>query len=136
MFGRNKKIISKNTSSSIQSSRGKSTITVNGKTITVKGNNISVANGRIIVDGKVMEEGLSGDVNVILSGDIKHIDVTGSVTVNGDVFGDIDAGSSVNVSGNITGYVDAGSSVSANNITGDVDAGSSVNANNINGGVS
>ena len=94
-------------------------ITVNGETITVKGDNISVVNGKVIVDGVVIKEGLTGDVHVKFEGNLAKLDAT-NVTVNGSVIGDVNC-TSLKVSGSINGDVDA-TNVSASEILGKVDA--------------
>ena len=95
------------------------TITINGKTTTVNGNNIQVINDRIIVNGKVIESGLSGIVKVEFTGDLANLDATNAV-VNGNVKGDVDS-TNITVNGDIGGDVDA-TNVTAKVIHGNVDA--------------
>jgi len=96
------------------------TITVNGRSISVSGSSVSVVNGKIIVDGKVIEEGLSGDVHVKWEGDLASLkcnscDITGNVSgdVNtneikcGDVGGDVKANEVK--CGNVAGSIKANS---------------------------
>ena len=90
--------------------RGFLRITINGKTITCSGINIVISNGKVIVDGKTIQECNSGDVKVTIEGDVNKIDCGGSCEVSGDVKGDIDAGGS-ETCGNVSGDIDAGGSV-------------------------
>lgn len=100
-------------------------IIINGKSISVRGNNISVVNGKVFVDGKLVEEGLSGDVNISFTGELANLKTSGSATINGIVKGNVDAGGSVKC-GDVFKNVDAGGSVQCGNVGGDVDAGGSI----------
>lgn len=101
------------------------TIVINGKRIAVSGNNITVINDQVLVDGKVVETGLSGIVEVKFEGDLANLRCSGSATVNGEVKGNVEAGGSIKCS-NVGKSVDAGGSVSCGNVGGDIDAGGSV----------
>ena len=94
-------------------------ITINGETITVKGNNISVINGKVIVDGVTIKEGLSGEVKIKFEGNLANLDAT-NVTVNGSVIGDVNC-TRLQVDGSINGDVDA-TNVNASEIIGNVTA--------------
>lgn len=94
-------------------------ITINGKTFEVYGNNIKIINDKVIVDGVVVTEGLSGEVTVKFEGDLAKLDAT-SVTVHGNVIGDINC-TSLQVTGSVNGDVDA-TNVKASEIIGNVDA--------------
>lgn len=61
--------------------RGFLRITINGKTITCSGINIVISNGKVIVDGKTIQECNSGDIKVTIEGDVNKIDCGGSVEV-------------------------------------------------------
>lgn len=101
-------------------------VTINGKTINVKGNNISVINNKIYVDGNIIETGeLSGDVHIIVDGNINKLETGSSATIKGDVLGDVKSGTSTTCQ-NINGSVKAGTSVSCGNVDGDVKAGTSI----------
>ena len=100
-------------------------ITINGKTITCLGTNIVINNGKVIVDGKTIQESNSGDIKVTIEGDVNKIDCGGSVEVHGNS-GSIDCGGSCEVSGDVKGDIDAGGSVTCGNVSGDIDAGGSV----------
>ena len=86
------------------------TIIINGNKIQVAGNNISVNNDSVYVDWKLVQGGLQGIVKLEFKGDLVQLKSSASVTVNGDVKGNVDAGGSVSC-GHIGGSVDAGSSV-------------------------
>ena len=45
-------------------------ITINGKTITCSGSNVVINNGKVIVDGKTIQECSSGDIKV--SSEVLH----------------------------------------------------------------
>ena len=68
---------------SIGKMKANNVININGKSISVQGNNISIMNGTVYVDGKLVEEGLSGDVRITFEGDLASLDTSASVTVNG-----------------------------------------------------
>ena len=102
-----------------------SNVTVNGKTIRVSGRNISVVNNRVIVDGKVVSESLSGYVTIIVEGSCGNLKASGNVEVNGDC-GNIDCGGTCTVKGNVSGDIDAGGSITCGNVGGSIDAGGSV----------
>jgi len=99
-------------------------ININGKSISVKGNGISIINDKVYVNGKLIEEGLSGGVEITFMGDLASLNVDGSATVNGNV-GSVDAGGSVNC-GDVGKSVDAGGSVNCGTVGGDINAGGSV----------
>lgn len=99
-------------------------ISINGKKTSVVGNNIKVrasGNNRsyVSVNGVVIEDGLTGIVEIKFEGDLANLDAT-HVTLNGNVSGDVDC-THLNMTGDINGDVDA-THVSANNIKGKVDA--------------
>lgn len=83
------------------------TIIINGRQISVTGRNISVINDKVIVDGVIVEEGLSGHVEISFVGDLATLKTNGSATIEGNVMGNVDAGGSVNC-GDVKGSVDAG----------------------------
>ena len=100
------------------------TIIVNGVKIEARGGNITVRSGKVMVDGTSIE--IKDDVrDVHIEGNVGCIYADGSVTVKGNVTGDVDAGGSVEC-GNVGGDVDAGGSVEAKDVAGDIDAGGSV----------
>ena len=100
-------------------------IVINGKTINTNGTCVSINNGRIVVDGKVLQDNLCGDINVVIHGDVNKIDCEGSVEVDGNS-GNIDCGGSASVGGYVNGNVDCGGSCTCGNVSGDIDAGGSV----------
>lgn len=93
-------------------------ITVNGKSYICSGKNIVVRNGKVIVDGELIEEGLSGNVHIHFNGDLASLDCT-DATISGNVMGDVNA-TSLRCN-DINGNVDA-TSVKCNIVTGKVDA--------------
>lgn len=99
-------------------------VTINGKAIECNGSNIDIQNGEVIVEGKTIGE-YSGDVLVIVDGDVEKLNCAGSVEVKGNS-GCIDCGGSCTIGGSVNGDIDAGGSVSCGNVSGDIDAGGSV----------
>ena len=81
-------------------------ITINGKTITCSGNSVVINGDNIIVDGKIIQN-CTGDIRVVIDGNVDKIECAGSVEVHGDA-GNIDCGGTC---GNVTGDIDAGGSV-------------------------
>jgi hypothetical protein len=103
-----------------------STVNVNGKTIRVHGSNISIINGKIIVDGKPIQEALDEpNITVIVEGDCQTLSTYGNVEVRGSV-GNVDCRGSCHVEGNVTGNIDASGSVTCGDVSGDIDAHGSV----------
>ena len=109
------------------------TVTVNGKTYV--GNDLQIINGKVLVDGREVDNGLSGVVEVrVLEGTIGQLKTDASVTCQ-NVTGNIDAGGSVTVKGDVGGKVDAGGSVNCGDVGQSVDAGVSVNCGAVQGNV-
>ena len=95
-------------------------ITINGKTIPCTGNRVHINNGKVFVDGQVIQECV-GDINIIIDGDVNGVECNGNVEVHGNAW-DIKCGGSCSVKGNVTGYIDARGSVTCGDVTGDIDA--------------
>ncbi len=102
-----------------------SSVTINGQTITCSGSNVVIQNGKIIIDGKVIQSNIGNNAEVIINGDVNKIDCSGSVEVHGNS-GSIDCGGSCTVDGDVNGSIDAGGSITCGNVSGDIDAGGSV----------
>ena len=102
-----------------------SNVMFNSKTITCSGKNIVIKDNKIIVDGKVLEDNLIGNIAVVVNGDVSCLECDGSVEVHGNS-GAIDCGGSCTIDGNVSGDIDAGGSVTCGNVEGDIDAGGSV----------
>jgi len=101
-------------------------INING--IQIEGNNLNVTmkNGAITINGKHIDalDNLKG-YEVTIEGDVHTLNVSGSVTVNGNVTGNIDAGGSVSCK-DVSGDIDAGGSIKSGKCNGNIDAGGSV----------
>lgn len=106
-------------------------IKINGESHNVKGRNIVVRNGKVIVDGELVKDGLSGTVKIEFEGDLATLDCTTAV-VNGNVKGDVD-GTSITVNGNVGGSLD-GTTIKCGDVGGDVD-GTTVSCGNVQGDV-
>lgn len=91
-------------------------VTINGVTIECKGNDISVVNNTIFVDGKVIE--IDGDYTIQGNSKI-NITCDKSVTVQGNVTGDISAKGNIQC-GNVVGKVSAAGNLACGNIVGKV----------------
>lgn len=61
------------------------------------------------MDGKSIQSGLTGNIEVTIKGDVNNINCTGSVFVHGNVTGNIDCGGSCSCS-DAEGDVDSGGS--------------------------
>lgn len=96
------------------------TIYVNGKSYTVSGNNVSFTNGSLIVDGKIIESGLSGDVHVKWEGDLASLKCN-SCDITGNVAGDVHTNEIK--CGNVGGDIKA-NDVKCGNVTGSIKANS------------
>lgn len=86
---------------------------------------IIAMHGKVIVDGKTIQECNNGDIKVTIEGDVNKIDCGGSVEVHGNA-GSIDCGGCCEVSGDVKGDMDVGGSVICGNVSGDIAAGGSV----------
>ncbi len=99
-------------------------ITINGITKLVSGNNIRVEdvnNSKVVikVDGLVVFESKSQDLNIKFEGDLANLNAT-HVSVSGNVHGNVD-GTHVNIAGDVMGNVD-GTHVTAKQIKRTVNA--------------
>lgn len=99
-------------------------ITINGITKLVSGKNIrvdNVNNSKVVikVDGLVVFESESQDLNIKFEGDLANLNAT-HVSVSGNVHGNVD-GTHINIAGDVMGDVD-GTHVTAREIKGAVDA--------------
>jgi hypothetical protein len=97
-------------------------ITINGKSYA--GRNVAIINGRVLIDGKPQDEGLSGVVEIKVDGDLATLECDAPVTVRGNV-GKLSAGGSVQCD-NVSGNVNAGGSIHCGDVNGIVNAGGSV----------
>lgn len=128
MFDWFKNIINENSNNQnvyMSTSNGKSTVKINGDTYHIEGNNVMIRNGKIIVDGKVVNDEKVNVVKVVITGSCESVSCDGSVEVNGDA-GRVKCGGSCHVGCNVTGNISAGGSVTCGNVEGDVLAGGSV----------
>jgi len=106
-------------------------ITINGETHDVEGNNVVVRRGKVLVNGKVIKDGLTGTVKIEFEGELAHLDCTQAI-VNGDVHGDIDC-TTITVNGDVSGDVD-GTTIKCGDVGGDVD-GTTVTCGKVKGDV-
>ncbi|EOO11365.1 hypothetical protein [Bacillus cereus] len=107
-------------------------ITYNGNTY--YGNSIQISNGAVFIDGVLQTEGLKGNLNIKVEGDIGQLITDAPTTIDGNVLGNLRSRGSVTCR-NVQGYVDAGGSVTAHDVGGDVDAGGSVRCGKVGGSI-
>lgn len=100
-------------------------ITINGTTISCSGNNVVISNGKVIVDGNIIQTDIGNNAQVKIYGDINKVECSGSVEVHGNS-GSIDCGGGCTVDGNVNGDIDCGGSCTCGEVSGDIDAGGSV----------
>lgn len=104
---------------------------INGESHDVEGNNVVVRRGKVLVNGKVIKDDLSGTVKIEWEGDLASLDCTQAV-VNGDVHGDVD-GVTISVNGDVSGDLD-GTTIKCGDVAGDVD-GTTVTCGKVKGDV-
>ena len=100
-------------------------VVINRKTYA--GNSVVVQNDVVIIDGVVQGNGetLTGIVKIVVTGDLVSLHTDRSVSISGDVNGDVQAGGSVSCK-NIAGNTSSGGSVRCGQIGGSIMAGGSV----------
>lgn len=110
-------------------------ITIGGKRLTYEGNNVTIRNGTVMVDGKVVTGGEKTEGLVIekIEG-ATNIEAYESLTIHGNVQGDVDARKSLSC-GDVEGDVRADSSVNCGDINGDLYANGSANCGDVGGNV-
>lgn len=114
---------------SVNSTGGRNHVVVNGVSYDLPPGNVSINNGVIYVNGQRFDTGgapAAGVVEVRIVGEALAVTSDASVTVEGDVRGNVQAGGSVKC-GNVGGSVSAGGSIKADGkLGGNVSAGGSV----------
>lgn len=105
-------------------------ITINGKSYICSGNSIVVKNGKLLVDGDLITEGLSGNVVVSFTGDLANLSCA-DAKVTGDVKGNVNC---ADLECHDIGGKVSGADVKCNDINGDVNA-ADIKCNNITGRV-
>lgn len=114
------------------------TVHINGKQYDVPDNaNISVIGDLLYVTGIPYSDSPLSDakIEIKIEGPVFSVSAErGSITVDGNIGGDVKAGGSVSTNGNIGGNVSAGGSVKCNDVlNGNVSAGGSIKAGMVNG---
>lgn len=74
------------------------------------GSNVVIQNGIVTVDGVTLDGSLEGVVEIKIEGTLKLLKTDSSVSMVGEILGNVDAGGSV-TAGNVKGSIDAGGSV-------------------------
>lgn len=98
---------------------------INGKTFAWSGGSMEINNGKVIVDGRIIDEYNSGDIRVIIKGDVNKIECAGSVEVHGNAT-KINCCGSCEVGGDVNGDIIAAGPVTCKNSTGNVSTGGSI----------
>lgn len=108
-------------------------IVVNGTTVEIPdGSDVSVVGDQVIVNNKGTK--FSGDLKIEVIGGLINLRAErGSVTVNGDVKGNVDASGSITVKGNVGGKADASGNIQCGDVNGSVDAGGNIMCGKISG---
>lgn len=91
-----------------------SSVTINGRRISIDGDgdiNVVSRGGEIIVNGRSIASGLSGRVELAITGTVGSVEADGSVQC-GDVGGNVSAGGSVTCR-DVSGQASAGGSIRA-----------------------
>ena len=104
-------------------------VVINGQVFETEGN-ISVVNGRVVVGGKTLTELKETTIRIEVVGDLISLTTDSSVSVNGNVRGNVDAHGSIQIDGSVGGNVKAGGSVQCGNVGGNMGAGGSIICNN------
>jgi cytoskeletal protein CcmA (bactofilin family) len=88
-----------------------SRVTINGQTFEAEGS-ISIINGRVIVGNKTVTELKEATVRIEVIGNLTSLTTDSSVSVTGNVDGNVDAGGSIQIGGNVQATtIDAGGSI-------------------------
>ena len=99
----------------------------NGKVTTIKGGSIQIVNGKILTDGKAVEEINTDEkvINITIEGNVERLEVDycNEITVNGDAKRVRANCGNVNIKGNVSGDVHANcGSITCGNVEGDCHA--------------
>lgn len=95
------------------------TFNING--VSLVGNNIQIANGKIIIDGKIIDTGEAKNISVSVQGDVNSIqaDACNQIGVIGNVKMVKTTSGDVDITGNVDGNVNTVSGdVSCNKVNG------------------
>jgi len=97
-------------------------VVIDGKSFS--GSNISISNGKVTVDGVVQDGSLSGDVNVVIHGDVQMIESQSGIVTAQNV-GEINTGSGDVKCGDVGGSIRTGSGdVDCSTVAGNIRTGS------------
>lgn len=105
---------------------------INGKTY--NGNSISIQGDRVIIDGNIVESVNKGIKIEIVHGPIDSIYSDKSLTIVGNINGNVAAGGSVSCD-TVVGNITTKKSVACDDVEGDIFAGGSVNCDKVTGNV-
>ena len=108
-------------------------IVIGDRKITVDdGSNITISGGTVSVGGSKVAS--YGEEKVELIGGVNNLSSDRSITVKGNVIGDVHAGGSVSCN-DVGGSIKTSGSVSCEQVEGNVNAGGSVNCDEVRGDV-
>ncbi|UUV46557.1 hypothetical protein [Bacillus phage vB_BanS-Thrax3] len=106
-----------------------SSITINGQTYV--GNNITMDNGKVIVDGVEQDVIHKEPIQLTVNCNVEKIFVEESISVHGDIHGDVVAKNSINCM-DVIGDANAGFSINCSDIKGNAEA-NAINCSDIYG---
>ena len=113
-------------------------VTINGKRIIVPDGSVSIINDKVFVNGKEYLQ--SGDlekateIRVVINGTLELLETSKSISLTGDIKGNVTALGSINCD-RIGGDVYSGGSVSCDNVGGNVFSDGSVSCDDVGGNV-
>lgn len=96
-------------------------ININGVKKTITDNaDITIHSDSVFVNGNDLSGKVNKGMKITIEGNVRSIDCQGSLSVTGDVYGNIRTNGSTNINGNVVGNVEASGNCSCKNISGDV----------------
>jgi len=107
-------------------------IVINGKHYS--GLSVSIINDSIFIDGKKVDSTKENILEIKVIGDLAKLTTDKSVTVNGNIKGDVEVGGSITC-GDVDGNINVGGSITCDDINGSVNAGGSVSCDDVAGNV-
>ena len=108
-------------------------ITVNGTSIEVAGGRISINGSTIKVNGITIAKDLPEGATLKFEGDLATLESDRSITVSGNVYGDVKSGGSMQC-GNIAGNAESGGSMQCGDVSGDANSGGSMRGDHFGSG--
>jgi hypothetical protein len=110
-------------------------ITVNGRKISFTGSNMTITNGKVFVDGKLMQgtEQNEKEINIIVEGNIDKLECDGDINnLECSEVNNVSVGNNLNC-GVIKEGASAGNNINCDNIYGNATAGNNIKCGEIQG---